>query len=136
MKKLCCKMIFAQTYLSLGPFEHMYIYIYFFLHYYSFSLRQGFNFSKSNFWSKQWKGPGDKRNDKGCHVVVRLNQAEKTKFVLVLSKINESKLHSIFFTQMIPARENLLLTALDKSNDWELNMTWLSQSTQNTNHWD
>ena len=36
---------------------------------------------------------------------------------------------------MISAREHLLLPAFYKSNDWGLDMTWLSQSTQNTNHW-
>ena len=62
------------------------------LFFFPYSLRQGFNFSKSNFWSKQWKEPGDNRNDKGCQVVVKL---EKSKFVSGLSKINESKLHLI-----------------------------------------
>ena len=42
------------------------------LFFFPYSLRQGFNFPKSNFWSKQWKEPGDNRNYKGCQVVVRL----------------------------------------------------------------
>ena len=103
------------------------------LFFFPYSLRQGFNFSKSNFWSKQWIEPGDNGNDKGCQVVVKL---EKSKFVSGLSKINESKLHLINHRQMIPAREHLLLPAFYKSNDWEPDMVWLSQSTQNTNHWD
>ena len=37
---------------------------------------------------------------------------------------------------MIPARENVLLPAFYKSNHWKFYMTLLSQSTQNTNHWD
>ena len=78
---------------------------------YSFSLRQGFNFSKSNFEPKQWEGPGNNRNDKGCQVVVKL---EKSKFVSGLSKINESKLHLINHRQMIPAREHLLFPAFYK----------------------
>ena len=55
---------------------------------------------------------------------------------MVLSKSYESKLHFIFQEQMIPARENVLLPAFYKSNHWKFYMTLLSQSTQNTNHWD
>ena len=77
----------------------------------------------------------NKRNDKGCQVVVKLNQAKKSKFILVLSKVNENKLHFIFDSKMIPARECLLLPAFYKSNDWNLDMTLLSQNTQNTNNW-
>ena len=54
--------------------------------------------------AKQWKEPGDNRNDKGCQVVVKL---EKSKFVSGLSKINESKLHLIYHSQMISAREKM-----------------------------
>ena len=83
---------------------------------YSFFLMQGFNFSKSNFEPKQWEGPGNNRNDKGCQVVAKLNQAEKSKFISVLSKINESKLSFIFHRQMIPAREHLLFPSFYKFN--------------------
>ena len=45
-----------------------------------YSLRQGFNFSKSNFEPKQQEGPGNKRNDKSCQVVVKQNPRRLLRF--------------------------------------------------------
>ena len=115
---------YCTNFFSLGPFEQAIQ-----------AMKVQFPFGrilKIEFRTKQWEEPGNKRNDKGCQGRI---SADHRGLSMVLSKSYESKLHFIFQEQMIPARENVLLPAFYKSNHWKFHMTLLSQSTQNTNHW-
>ena len=89
-------MNFCTNFFSLGPFEQAIQ-----------AMKVQFPFGrilKIEFRTKQWEEPGNKRNDKGCQVVVKQNQRGPS---MVLSKSYESELLQLYYKYMISAREKM-----------------------------